>query len=193
MSKGKFAIKMVHAEVMDEACLSIGDLSKKIQLQINDLNLLKKRLYVNKDDVNLRHQLKNLSISISDEIKLFIEDNLFQPNNNDIENNNEINSRPIDISDLLGTYTLSEMTNIINTITDRVEKIKSGDTFFIKNIRMSARLKNILLNEDFITINQLCNLKKREILSIKGMGESTFNELKEIMNEHRLGFKKINI
>lgn len=123
MSKDLITIKMVHAEVMQKAGLSLDDLPTEIQSKIRGFNLLKSKLYGNTDDERLIKQLTKKSVLIADDIQNFIDDNLIHKEPIKIED--DLGSRTIDLSDLAGTYTLNEMPNILDKIQAKIDEVKN--------------------------------------------------------------------
>lgn len=123
MSKDLITIKMVHAEVMQKAGLSLDDLPTEIQSKIRGFNLLKSKLYGNTDDERLIKQLTKKSVLIADDIQNFIDDNLIHKEPVKIED--DLGLRTIDLSDLAGTYTLNEMPNILDKIQAKIDEVKN--------------------------------------------------------------------
>jgi hypothetical protein len=123
MSKDLIKIKMVHAEVMQEAGLSLDELPTEIQSKIRGFNLMKTKLYADTNNKRFIEQLTKKSVLIADEIENFINDNLIHKEPVKIED--DLGSRTIDISDLAGTYTLNEMPNILDKIQAKIDEVKN--------------------------------------------------------------------
>ena len=116
-----------------------------------------------------------------------------------MENNNQnleqkkkdlMNQRTIDCSDLIGTYTLDEMPNLLKKIQSKIDKVKNTELIYVKEAGLSERLKNSLLRADFDTLNEVTTQTRKQILELNGIGRKCLNELEEVMDDYRLYLKK---
>jgi DNA-directed RNA polymerase alpha subunit len=106
------------------------------------------------------------------------------------EKKKEMNVACIDCTDLKGTYKLEEIPELIKTIKERTKEAYQNRFIYVKEAGLSERLKNTLLRGDFDTLNELSLVTKEELLDLWGMGEKTFCELCEVLNEHGLWYKR---
>ena len=100
-----------------------------------------------------------------------------------------MNKEFIDCSDLAGTYSLTEIPELIKTIKDRTKEAYRNRFIYIKEANLSKRLKTSLMRGNFDTLNELSLVTKEELLHLWGMGEKTFSELCQILAEHGLWYK----
>lgn len=56
----------------------------------------------------------------------------------------------------------------------------------VKNITMSARLKNILLRQHITTINAVTEYTEEKIMQFRNMGKKSLNELKQLLKKYNL-------
>jgi DNA-directed RNA polymerase alpha subunit len=105
------------------------------------------------------------------------------------EKKKEMNEVYIDFTDLKGKYKLEEIPELIKTIKDRTKEAHKNRFIYIKEARLSKRLKTVLLRENFDTLNELSLVTKKELLRLWGMGEKTFSELCEVLSENGLWYK----
>jgi DNA-directed RNA polymerase alpha subunit len=103
--------------------------------------------------------------------------------------NEKLKSRTIDISDLCGTYSLSEMPKLLDTLKERMKFFEDENLVFIKEVKFSERLKNSLLRADFDTLNELTTQTRKDILSLNGIGVTSYLELRDVMNQYGLKLK----
>lgn len=106
------------------------------------------------------------------------------------EEKNKLNSQTIDCTDLIGTYTMDQMPDLLKKIDEKIKKIKNQGLVFIKNIEMSERLKNNLLRNDFDTLQEVSTQTTAQILKLEGMGLKCYRELNTILNTHGLKLKQ---
>jgi DNA-directed RNA polymerase alpha subunit len=57
----------------------------------------------------------------------------------------------------------------------------TDEDIIIKEIEMSAGLRNCLFKGDFCTLNELSFVRKRDLMSIKNFGKKKLEELEEIL------------
>jgi DNA-directed RNA polymerase alpha subunit len=116
-----------------------------------------------------------------------------------MENNNQnleqkkkdlMNQRTIDCSDLIGTYTLDEMPNLLKKIQSKIDKVKNTELIYVKEVGLSERLKNSLLRADFDTLNEVTTQTRKQILELNGIGRKCLNELEEVMDDYRLYLRR---
>jgi DNA-directed RNA polymerase subunit alpha len=69
---------------------------------------------------------------------------------------------------------------------ERVEVKKKVAPILVADLNLSTRLTNALLNSDYEDLRQLDGLTEEEVRNIKGMGEKSYNELLEILQDNDL-------
>jgi DNA-directed RNA polymerase alpha subunit len=82
------------------------------------------------------------------------------------------------------------MPKLLDTLKERIKLLENEDLVFIKEVKLSERLKNSLLRADFDTLNELTTQTRKDILSLNGIGVTSYLELRDVMNEY--GFKLKN-
>lgn len=103
----------------------------------------------------------------------------------------ELESITVDISDLCGTYRLSEMPTILKLIEKRIDEAKNQDLIHIKRlVDISTRLKNSLIRAKFATLNEVCFYSKHKLRDFNGIGKASIIELEGILSRYDLQLKK---
>ena len=107
------------------------------------------------------------------------------------EEKNKSNLPTIDCTDLIGTYTMDQMPDLLKKIDEKIKKVKNQGLVFIRDIEISERLKNNLLRNDFETLQDVSTQTTTQILTLDGMGLKCYRELCTILNTHGLQLKSL--
>ncbi len=86
---------------------------------------------------------------------------------------------------MLNAETTKQVENAELPLADHaLEEKLEKEPLFVADFNLSTRLTNALLNSNYEDLNQLEGLTEEEVSSIKGMGEKSFTELKDILKEN---------
>jgi len=104
--------------------------------------------------------------------------------------NDQSNLPTIDCTDLIGTYTMDQIPDLMKKLDEKIKKVKNIGLVLIKDVEMSERLKNNLLRNDFDTLQEVSTQTPTQMLSLEGMGFGCLKELTAILKDYNLSLKQ---
>jgi DNA-directed RNA polymerase alpha subunit len=88
-------------------------------------------------------------------------------------------------------YSLARNRNGLKDVLIEFLESKENKKYFVRDIELSERLKNILLRAEINSLDELTYFRRDDVMSFNGMGVKALGELEKLMTEFKIEFRKI--
>ena len=88
-------------------------------------------------------------------------------------------------------YSLARNRNGLKDVLIEFLESKENKKYFVRDIELSERLKNILLRAEINSLDELTYFRRDDVMSFNGMGVKALGELEKVMTEFKIEFRKI--
>ena len=87
-------------------------------------------------------------------------------------------------------YSLARNRNGLKDVLIEFLESKENKKYFVRDIELSERLKNILLRAEINSLDELTYFRRDDVMSFNGMGVKALGELEKVMTEFKIEFRK---